>query len=147
MSFDLPPIIKKAELVRAMAEAAVATWPRHHRYAHGGELRRQAKEVVRLAHKAWTDRGERPQHLTSLAAAVDDLKADLRLGQMIRVFRSFGQFDAIMVEAKDLGKQCGALKRRHPLQEHSKGQNAQASRAGAARPDTEYPGRLAGAMG
>lgn len=144
---DLPPFIQKAELVRAMAERAVASWSRANRHDHGGELRRQAKVVVGLAHRAWTDRVHRAQLLVQLSDAIDVLKADLRLGQHIRLFRSWGQFDEIMREARDLGNQCGALKRKHPLQEHSKGQNVPASRAGAARPDTEYPGRLSGAMG
>ncbi len=145
MSFDLPPVIKQAERVRAMAEVAVASWRRDHRHDHGSELRRQAKAVVKAAHLAWTDKARRALLLAVLSDAIDELKMDLRLAQQIKLYRSFGQFEEIMRATRDLGQQCGALRKRYPLQQHSTGQNAAASRAAAARPDTEYPGRLAGA--
>jgi hypothetical protein len=142
MSFNLPPIIKLAERVRVLVENAVASWRRDHRHAHGEVLRQQAREAVKAAHYAWIDRAGRTARLQTLSDAIDELKMDLRLAQHIKLYRCFGQFEEVYRAARELGQQCGAMSKAQTRHQHSRGQSAAASRAAAARPDTEYPGRL-----
>ncbi|UPG89314.1 four helix bundle protein [Luteibacter aegosomaticola] len=120
MSFVLPPVIKLAERMLADTELAVATFPRAHRYSFGNELRTQARAVYRVALDAWRYKATRARALANLVREVDNLKGELQIGQRIRAFRSLGQFEALFLVARDLGKQVGGWNR----QFHPQGQNS-----------------------
>lgn len=120
MSFALPPILKLAESLTANIELAVATFPRAHHHDFGGELRKQARSVLRLVNRAWRDKANQAQLVAALVWEVDNLNLKLQLGQRLRAFRSLGQFEALARTAKELGKQTGGWNRQH----HPTGQNA-----------------------
>lgn len=121
MSFALPPIAKAAERLLVEIEQAVRTFPRFHKYALGQDLRGQAMQVARLCNRAWRDRARQLQWTDQLVWAIDEVKLSLQLGQSIRAFRSFNQFEQLIRLAEDLGKQAGGWKRQQ--QQHPKGQN------------------------
>ncbi|MDR3389889.1 MAG: four helix bundle protein [Rudaea sp.] len=122
MSFELPPVVKQAELMLDEVEKAVHRFARFHKYTFGMMLREQAFKVARLAHRAWRDRARQGEWLDRLVWSVDDLKLTLQLGKRIRAFASFGQFEMIARITAELGKQVGGWKRQ---QQHPNGQNAQ----------------------
>ena len=126
MSFELPPIVKCAERMLVEIEQAVRSFPRYHKYVIGTELRQQAMSVARSAHRAWRDREHQTEHTIQLARAIDDMKLTLQLGQQIKAFASFAQFEALARVLADLGRQCGGWQK----QQRSKRQNAQASGPG-----------------
>lgn len=70
--------------------------------------------------KAWRDRQRQAQLIEQLSEKVDDLKLALQLGQRIKAFRSFGEFEAICRIVSDLGRQVGGWKK------HVQRQNAAA---------------------
>ena len=123
MSHELPPIVKAAERLMRDLEVAVTRFPRAHRYTLGSDLRADAMKVARLAHKAWRDRDQQDERIAELAEAIDDLKLRMQLGQQVRAFASFGQFEARAKLASDLGRQCGGWQKRRK----AKGQNGSAS--------------------
>jgi hypothetical protein len=125
----IPNIVKAAERLMADLEIAVTRFPRAHRYTLGSDLRRQAMEVTRLAHRGWRDRTGGVARLTALSDAIDDLKLRVQLASQVRAFVSFAQFEALARSLSDLGRQCGGwLKQRS-----AKGQNGRPS-AAAQRP-------------
>jgi hypothetical protein len=128
MSFQLPKIVKDAEGLMREIELAVRTFPRYHKYAIGSELREQARNVTRLAHRAWRDRARQLEWSGKLAFAIDDLKFSLQLGQNVQAFKSFRQFEAIARLTAEVGMQCGGWRK-----EIIKGQNARAA-SSAQRP-------------
>jgi hypothetical protein len=65
MAYTIPGIVKAAERFMADLEIAAARFPRAHRYTLGSDLRRQAMEVTRLAHRAWRDRTGQPLRPTT----------------------------------------------------------------------------------
>lgn len=123
MSYGLPPIVKAAERLMGEIEIAVTRFPRAHKYRLGEDLRRQVMAVARLAHKTWRDREHQVERLEQLAEAIDDLKLTMQLGQQVKAFASFAQFEALARLAGDLGRQCGGWQKRRS----AKGQNAKAS--------------------
>lgn len=124
MAFTLPKIVKSAERFMADVEIAAVRFPRAHRYTLGADLRKNAMEVARLAHRAWRDRNA---SLDELSAAIDDLKLRLQLGQQVRAFVSFEQFEALARSLNDLGRQCGGWRKQR------NGQNARSSSAAEQR--------------
>ena len=124
MSFVLPPIVKLAERMMADVETAVSRFPRAHRYDFGGDLRKQARRVLRIVNRAWRDKPRQVEWLGRLVWAVDDLKMELQIGQRLRAFTSLGQFESLARTAKELGKQAGGWNRQH----HPQGQNAASPR-------------------
>lgn len=129
MAQTIPQIVKSAERFMADIEIAAARFPRAHRYTLGSDLRHQAMEVTRLAHRAWRDRTAQLARLLELSEAIDDLKLRLQLASQVRAFVSFAQFEALARSLSDLGRQCGGWIK----QRSAKGQNAQPS-AAAQRP-------------
>jgi hypothetical protein len=119
MPFELPPIVKLAERVLLEVELVVRGFPRYHKYTIGSELREQARNAVRYAHRAWRDQARRPEWTGKLAFAIDDLKLSLQLGKQVQAFKSFRQFEVIARLAAELGRQCGGWRK-----QQSKGQNA-----------------------
>lgn len=123
MAFTLPQIVKSAERFMADVELAVARFPRAHRYTLGSDLRTNAMEVARLAHRAWRDRDTA---LDALSDAIDDLKLRLQLGQQVKAFVSFAQFEALARSLNDLGRQCGGWRKQR---RSVNGQSARSSSA------------------
>lgn len=130
MPFELPPIVRLAERFLLEVELVVRGFPRYHKYTLGSELREQARNAVRYAHRAWRDQLRRADWAGKLAFAIDDLKLSLQLGKQVQAFKSFRQFEAIARLATELGRQCGGWRK----QIHSKGQNARANESSAQRP-------------
>ena len=121
MAYDLPPIAKLSRTLLVAIEQAATAFPRRHRYGLGEELRGNAREVARLCNRAWRDRARQAYWTDQLVWAIDEVKVSLQLGQELRAFRSFGEFEALIRMAEDLGRQAGAWKR---SQQHPKGQSA-----------------------
>jgi len=129
MAYTIPGIVKAAERFMADLEIAASRFPRAHRYTLGSDLRHQAMEVTRLAHRAWRDRTGTMAPLDALSDAIDDLKLRLQLASQVRAFVSFAQFEALARSISALGRQCGGWRK----QRSAKGQNARPS-AAAQRP-------------
>ncbi len=121
---NVPPIVKLCEQVLVAIEEAVARFPRYHKYAIGAELRDQARNVARTAHRAWRDSKRRSDWVNRLVWAADDLKLSMQIAQRIRAFKSFASFEAIARLVSDLGRQCGGWQK-----QHQKGQSDQPSSA------------------
>lgn len=128
MGFTLPQIVKSAERFMADVELATARFPRAHRYTLGSDLRKNAMEIARLAHRAWRDR---KASLDELSDAIDDLKLRLQLGQQVKAFVSFAQFETLARALNDLGRQCGGWRKQRRSVNR---QNAQPSSAAEQRP-------------
>jgi hypothetical protein len=115
-----PPIVKVAERLMLDIERCVGGFTRSHKFAIGLDLRASARSLALLAHRAWRQRDQQRQRVDELVWAVDDMKIVLQLACQLRAFASFGQFEAVMRTARDLGRQVGAWNR----QLNPKGQNA-----------------------
>jgi len=125
--FQPPPIIKAAERLLVDIENAVRRFDRYHKYSTGEDLRREAKEVMKLATRAWREREPaRRGHWTGeLVATVDDLKQTLQVAKLLRAFRSFKHFEYLARQAVELGQQVGGWHR----QQSPEAQNAGARQA------------------
>jgi hypothetical protein len=129
MSYSLPPIVKLAERLLVEVEQAVRSFPRYHKYQHGGVLREQARSVAQLCNRAWRDREYKLRWLEALTFEIDDLKLSLQVGCHIQAFTSLNQFEALARLASDLGRQCGGWRK----QEHQRSQNGEKPRASSQR--------------
>lgn len=109
MRDKLPPLWKLSARILVLVHQAADRFPRKHRYSIGTEIRDDARQVRRLVVKAWRDRGARLQRLEDLVAAVDDLKDSMQLGQELKAFGSFAEFEAVMREIHEAGRQAGKL--------------------------------------
>jgi hypothetical protein len=147
MTSDLPPIYKLAEQLLTAVELAVGgatstgssdTVPRASGFAKknrrglGEDLRDQAMTIVRHCNRAWYDKPRKLHWTGELKWAIDEIKISLRLGQRLRAFRSFAEFETLIRLAEDLGRQAGGW--HCQLQQHQ-GQNA-ASRPASQRAQT-----------
>lgn len=121
-----PNIQRTANRVLLAIENAVRVFPRYHKYAVGAELRAGAMLVSRSVYRAWREKGRRLQRLHELSTAVDDLRLTLQLAKHLQAFRSFGQFEALAREVRDLGRQCGGWLK----ETHAKGQNVPVTSTG-----------------
>lgn len=120
MTFTLPPIASLAERLLLEIEQAVRGFPRYHKYAIGADLRAQAREVVRLCHRAWRERARVVHWLEHLKWAIDELRVSLQLGSQLHAFRSFAVFEQLIRTAEDLGRQAGGwLRQQQPSQGQS----------------------------
>jgi hypothetical protein len=129
-----PPILQKIQRLRAEIERAVPSFPsRTHRYGIGEQLRAEILEVGRYANRAWRDPARIKLWTEKLVWAVDEFKQSLQVGHELKAFASFGQFQALIVLAEELGKQCGGWKRQHrtdhPIGQNGPGRRAQGQRA------------------
>jgi len=124
MSFESPPIVKLSERVLLEIEVAVRSFPRYHKYAVGSELREQARDVARAAHRAWRDRARQGQWLADLVFAIDDLKLTLQIAQRLHAFKGFSQFEALARLISDLGRQCGGWQKQHQRSQNQQPQQA-----------------------
>jgi hypothetical protein len=126
MTFHLPPAVRLAETLARDIELAVPKFDRVHRHAFGEALRADAWAVLTTANRAARKRDQRAQLLERLVDEVDDLKQRMQLGQRLRQFSSFGQFEALMRSAIELGRHVGGWHR----DLHPKGQSGQAPAPG-----------------
>jgi hypothetical protein len=120
-----PPIFAVIARLRADIERAVTgNFPRKHRYASGQDLRDRITAVATAANRAWRDR-ENAGHWTSrLVWEVDELKLAMRLAKDLNAFASFRQFEHLIRQAEDLGRQCGGWNRQNSTRNHPlKGQS------------------------
>jgi hypothetical protein len=121
---DLPDITKLAARVVAAIETAVTRFPRKFRYSAGGDLRAASRHVVRCAHAAWYARQRKAQLVFDLSRAVDDLKIEINIADLVKAWGSVEELEAIGRLVRDLGQQVGGWQRKL----HSKGQNGAAER-------------------
>jgi hypothetical protein len=133
MAFDLPPIAHAARRLLVEVEQAATVFPRRHRYGLGEELRANAREIARLCNRAWRERSRQLHWTEQLVWAIDEVKLSLQIGQQVKAFRSFAQFESLIRLAEDLGNQAGAWKRH---QQHPKGQSSPAAQPQARRAQT-----------
>ena len=122
MTFHLPPAVRLAETLAKDIEQSVSRFQRAHRYTFGADLRADAWAVLTTANRAARKPEQRAQLLQRLVDQVDDLKQRMQLGQRLKLFNSFGQFEALMRSAHQLGQQVGGWHR----QFHPKGQSGRA---------------------
>ena len=123
MTFELPPALKLAESLCVQMEQAVSRFSRYHKYTIGTKLREAAMAVAEIAHLAWRERVRQSVWTRRLVAAVDTLKLRMQIGKQLRAFASFGQFEALMRSAVDLGRQAGGWHKQQQARKHLKGQN------------------------
>lgn len=123
MTAELPNIAKTAERLLVQIELAVRGFPRYHKFAVGGDLRRDAMHAYRCVDRALRDSGRRITRLHELKSAIDDLRLTIQLAKRLEAFRSFGQFEACARELASLGRQCGGWLK----SSHAKGQNRSAA--------------------
>ena len=116
----IPPLAKLSERLQLDIEQAVRRFARYHKYQIGADLRAQAAEVRRLVDRAWRDRPRQLHWTDQLVWAIDEIKLTLQMGSQLHAFASFGQFEGLIRQAEDLGRQAGGWKRQ---QLHPKGQN------------------------
>jgi len=127
MKNNLPEIAKCSERLLLDVEQAVRGFSRYHKYTIGTDLRTQAMTVVRMCHRAWRDMPRQAKWVADLIWSVDELKLSLQLGSQIRAFKSFAQFQQLILLAENVGRQAGGWKRTL----HPKGQN----QSGSVRPE------------
>ena len=143
MTHFAPPVVKAAERILLDVELAVRRWPRSHRYAIGGDLRKQALTLAVRANLAWREQGRRGEHVRALVTGVEALKVLLQLGSQLKAFNSFGQFEQLARQAHDLGRQVGGWSK---SEQCPKTQNCgRQDGAPQARSGTEYSRRPSGA--
>ena len=82
-------------------------FPRFYKYSIGADLRAFAMQVARCVHKAWRDADQRLARVEELCSAVDDLKISMQLGQAVKAFGSFAEFEALAKLVNELGQQSG----------------------------------------
>jgi hypothetical protein len=119
MAFNLPPVVKLAERLACDIEEAVTKFDRRHRHTFGERLINRAWDVLEATDAAARYPDERAQLLKQLRRAVDRLKAIMQMGQRLRQFASFGQFNELMRSAHELGAQVGAWHRKYHPQDQS----------------------------
>jgi hypothetical protein len=122
MTLATPPIVKLAFGLLRDIELAVSKFPRCHRYGVGEDLRRAAREVLRVANRAWRDKPQQARWVGQLVWDTDELKFTLQLAKQVHAFHSFAQFEALARCAEELGMQVGGWKK----QQHPNGQNSPA---------------------
>jgi len=139
--YQLPPIVKATERLLVDIEQAVRGFDRYHRYQIGGDLRGKAMDAYRLASRAGHDYDQRLQCVQQLRWTIDEIKQHLQIAKLVRAFKSFRQFEALIRQAEDIGRQAGGWRKQ--LQ-HPKAQSAQA-RNGVAQRGQKLSARAASA--
>ena len=132
----LPSIVKDSERLLVDVTAAAARFPKAHKYQLGQDLRGWALECFLLSQEAWRASREPTRQvavLTNLAASNDKLKAGLQVGYKLHCFPSLGAFEVLATQARNVGKQCGAMHKK--IKPHLNGQSSPAS-APSKRPET-----------
>lgn len=120
--YQPPPIMRSIERLLADVERAVSTFNRKHRYDLGRDVRRQAMVVFHLANRACRDRDRQARWVEDLVWAVDDLRAYWQTAKLVEATRSFRQFEFIVRQIDDIGRQCGGWSRKlSPMAQNARG--------------------------
>ncbi|MCP3956144.1 MAG: four helix bundle protein [Desulfobacterales bacterium] len=107
-----PPIWREANRLLLEIEQAVRCFPRYHKYATGGELRRQAMVLCQRVSRALSATGDaRLLRVRKLLNVVDDLKIAIQQAKALQAFSSFAAFQRVAELAVGIGKQGGAWMR------------------------------------
>ncbi len=107
-----PPIWREANRLLLEIEQVVRCFPRYHKYAMGGELRRQAMVLCQRVSRALSATGDaRLLRVRKLLNAVDDLKITIQLAKALQAFTSFTAFQRVAELVVETGKQGGAWMR------------------------------------
>jgi hypothetical protein len=117
---ELPEISKRAARVAVAIEEAVTRFALRHRHSAGQDLRQAARHVVRCTHLAWHDKQHKLQRVHELSKAVDDLKIEIQIADLVKAWGSVGQMEAVGELVRDFGRQVGGWLKKL----HSNGQNA-----------------------
>ncbi len=129
-TYQPAPIIKAAERLLQDIEQAVRQFVRYHKYRIGGDLRRTAAEVYRLADRAWRDRSNQVELVGELVWKVDELRQHLQIAKLIQATTRFRQFEHLARQVNEVGKQAGGWRRElRQSMRHPNGQNAEGRRA------------------
>ncbi len=108
MKDELPDIAKRAARLAAAVEDAVSLrFARRHKYAAGADLRAAAKRIVRCTYAAWHDRQRKLQRVHDLSVAVDDLKIEIQIADLVKAWGSVREMEAIARLVHDFGRQVG----------------------------------------
>jgi hypothetical protein len=120
---DLPDITKLATRVAAAIDDAVGKrFSRRHRFGAGQNLCAASRHVARCceyAYRAWDNKLDAVE---VLSRAIDDLKIEIRIADLVKAWGSFGEMEAVIRLVDELGGKVGGWKKAL----HSKGQNAAA---------------------
>ncbi len=137
MKDELPDLAKRAARVAASIEEAVTCrFARIHRFAAGADLRAQARAVVRATHVAWHDRQRKLQRVHELSRAVDDLKIEIQIADLVGAWGSRKELEAVGRLVHDLGRRVGGwIKALQPQGQNASGvTRAQRAQTLSARP-------------
>lgn len=116
MKSELPEIAKRAAHVAAAIEQAVSRFARRHRHGAGEDLRSAARYVVRCTYRAWHSRQKKLERVHELSRAVDDLKIEINIADLVHAWGSRGELEAIARLVHDLGGRVGGwLKNLQPM--------------------------------
>lgn len=124
MREELPDITKLAARVAAAIDDAVGQrFARRHRFGAGKDLTDAARHVARCCERAYRAWDDKLAQVEVLSRAVDDLKIEIRIADLVKAWGSIGEMEAIIRMVNELGGKVGGWK--NTL--HSKGQNAAAA--------------------
>jgi hypothetical protein len=99
------PIYQKAMALAVYLEKTVAGFDRYHRYNIGADLRRLARQNIRLIIRANQAIDERLKVLAQLRENIEELKVCMRIGKEILAFRTLNAFLFAIEEAINLARQ------------------------------------------
>ncbi len=129
MKSELPDIAKRAAHVAAAIEQAVSRFARRHRHSAGKDLRDAARHVVRCTYRAWHSRAKKLERVHELSRAVDDLKIEINIADLVHAWGSRGELEAVSRLVHELGGRVGGwLKNLQPVGQNASGR-APAQRA------------------
>jgi hypothetical protein len=119
---ELPDIAKRAARVAAVIESAVSRFARRHRYTTGADLRAAARQLVRCTYAAWHERSRKLQRVHELSKAVDDLKVEIQIADLIHAWGSRRELEAVGRLVTDFGGRVGGwLKKLHSMGQSAPG--------------------------
>ena len=98
------PIYKSAISLNISLEKSVRRFSRYHKYSIGEELRKSAREIIRLIIKAWYG-GRSAELIAAIRDEVERMKCTLAIAGEIKAFPGFGEWGKALEFAHDLGKQ------------------------------------------
>lgn len=107
MSDGLPKIAKDAQRVRAAINQMVMRMSRFHRYRAGSDLVAAAKAVVMAALRTWHSTDGKEARARELREAVDLLYLELQSGKDDGAYRSWAEFEAVVLLVEDVRQQSG----------------------------------------
>ncbi len=107
MKDELPDIAKRAAHLAVAIEDAVTRFARKHRHQCGVDLRQRARDVLRATRTAWHDRQRKLQRVHELSRAVDDLKAEIQIADLVKAWGSIAEMEHVGRLVVDFGGRVG----------------------------------------